>query len=166
MSLFSSDKKYHAFTLTELLVGMIVSGIVISAVWTTFRVVSNLAQSSLSSVTQVEEISFFKRCFSTDFQNAQIVVWTEKGFSMSFGDREHDVKYNFLSEFVLREGAGRTDTFHAQISDVKSGSEYDSDNIEDVSICDMKCTILINGNKQELVLNRKLSSVDLMKIDD
>jgi len=166
MSLFSSDKKYPAFTLTELLVGMIVSGIVISTVWTAFHVVSELAQSSLSSETQVEEISFFKRSISTEFQNAQSVTKTEEGFSLLYPEPMPEVNYKFSAESVIRESNGRTDTFHVQTSGIVLENTGDLDVQDGARINGLKISVLVGEGKQDLILRRTLSSQEEMKSDD
>lgn len=166
MSSFSYGKAVHGFTLSELLIGMIISGIVISAVWAAIQVVSNLAQTSFSSRAQIEEVSFFKRCISSDFHRAEDIVESEDGVRMSFQYPVNDVKYRFTSEYVVRSGDGKTDSFHLQVFDISVFNSGGTDALNDGKIDELKCKVVICGAPQDLVISRTSTSRDKMSGDD
>lgn len=165
MSWFSLNKRYPAFTLTELLVGMVASGIVLSAIWAAFHIVSRVAVSSLVSKTESEEVSLLKRCLAVEFNRSQHITAAEDGFMLS-ADLADTIRYQFPGEFVLRRSGEQKDTFHVHASDLQLQNANGLLAEDEEGIETIQFTLVIDGIKQDILLKRTLSSLDLMKRND
>ena len=74
MKSFAIHKKFHAFTLLELLVGMIVSGIVLAATFSAYRITTKQYENYNEKVETISEFSFLVSQLESDFSQAKDLV--------------------------------------------------------------------------------------------
>lgn len=166
MSLFLTNKRYPAFTLAELMIGMIASGIVLSAIWMAFRIVAKLEGQSRSSKVKVQEISLFKSVLSCDFNCSDSVADTDAGFRFIEFTNTSYVEYKLGDEYVIRMKDGHCDTFKLDVSKPLL-RDYEDQNINENSACNtMQLTIQIDGVAQDILLAKNRSAVELIRNHD
>lgn len=103
-------KQISAFTLLELLIGMILSSIVIGFCYTGYSIIHkqylnyNTIKRQNTSAIQLNSI------LNTDFINAESIMYgTDKLILNS--DNKVQLQYEFKQDYILRSANGLTDTF-------------------------------------------------------
>lgn len=109
MPCFDSTEKFRAFTLPELLVAMIVSGIVLGAVFSALHIVSARAMQFRESSKTSVDCSLMLAQLSIDFHRAETVCKTNSGFSI--GENGNPLQYEFGETYVIRRMKEHVDTF-------------------------------------------------------
>ena len=112
-----SCAKYEvkAFTLLELLTGMIVSAIVLGATFSAWKIISRQSMRYEEQADRTRELSLLHSRFVTDMANSDSTY--DDGTTMSAYKRRHAdmrcfVRYTFEEEYTLRVSDNHTDTFH------------------------------------------------------
>lgn len=113
---FVSHKQFRAFTLLELLIGMIVSGIVLSAGFSAWRIVSKEAEHFRAQGKSAIEISFFKSHFTSDFHQSDR-FYSEQENEIRMIQQKRVLIYQFSADYVLRKDGDHTDTFFVSVKD-------------------------------------------------
>jgi prepilin-type N-terminal cleavage/methylation domain-containing protein len=103
-------KKLKAFTLLELLVGMIISGIVIAAGFNAYRIISIQFKTYKETSAVYSSFSFFETQFRKDFRNAKEISAEDEN-SIQFISGEKKTDWRFSKRFSLRNEGTVTDTF-------------------------------------------------------
>lgn len=166
MNLFSLNKRFAAFTVTELMVGMVISGIVLSAIWTAFHLIGKRAAVAFGAGAATEEISFFYCTLSKDFYAADSVR-SQDNFILFTADRMRtpEVKYQVLAEYVVRTAGELRDTFRVRVTDVRvSAGLKEEENI--VGGKYLQCDIKYDGGSEEIVLMETPDAVSEFRSDD
>jgi Tfp pilus assembly protein PilE len=115
MKLFTSHKKLPAFTLLELMVGMIVSTIVLASTFSAWKIVASRTRSFEKSSMEINELSFFARTFKIDAsQTLFFISIDETHIELKKSDEE--IRYIFAKEYALRKMGAHTDTFFVSVT--------------------------------------------------
>lgn len=126
MNSLRDSTKLTAFTLLELLVGMVVSGIVVGAVFTAFHIVSRQAINYENRVQVSQELSLFHSILSTDASAADSVYCEENQSLVLFSGKNGTltgIHYEFSGQYILRKNGGHIDTIRVELLECKqSGS--------------------------------------------
>lgn len=101
-------QKLKAFTLMELLIGMIVSAIVISFCYLSYGMIYKQFINYKTIKQELVETMQFHSVLSRDFADAQKVLFKENELTLV---NNKNVNYNFETEFVLRKTGEAVDTF-------------------------------------------------------
>lgn len=110
--------KLKAFTISELVVSMILTGIVISiAVTLLFMVKSQFVTFQEKNKT-LYELNLFKTLLNKDFEKAEGIIWDET--ELSFKGSSTKLTYIFDEEYIVRNQSQLIDTFLLRISDVNT----------------------------------------------
>lgn len=113
---FSCTKySVKGFTLLELLTGMIVSAIVLGAVFSAWKIISKQAARYESQSDRTRELSLLHSRFMSDLAEADSTY--DDGTAITCYRCRHATMYNCVSytiteQHTLRTTADRTDTFH------------------------------------------------------
>ena len=137
-------RKIKAFTLLELLVGMIVSGIVVAACFNAYRVVAMQFKAYKTTSAAYENFSFFESQFRADFQHAKEISGNEN--AIQFISREKKTDWQFREKYALRNDGNEIDTFFLPCS--VSPIEQNSDSVFSLCLravvaqhnCEIECT--------------------------
>lgn len=144
-------KTLNAFTLLELLVGMILSGIVLVATFTAYRVVTRQYETYRDKSQSVTEISFFISRLESDFANASKIISLSEN-KIQLQNEERSFEYTFAAKYVLRSNSEKTDTFFVPVSAVRAYHKSGKINPETDSTLDELCiTMEYEGQSLEKV---------------
>ena len=103
-------KQLKAFTLLEMMVGMIISGIVIAAGFHAYRVVASQFKSYRITSERYDNLSFFEAQLRTDFQRAAELSRANEN-AILLTRENHPVAWQFGKKYALRNDGTATDTF-------------------------------------------------------
>ena len=154
-------KSLPAFTLLELLIGMLLSGIVLSATFSAYRIISKEAELYRVQTKSASELSFFISHFHSDFHlSEQIISSGENVIHLKQKNRE--LIYRFSPEFVLRSDQEHTDTFYVSVTN--AGLFFQGEKVLNGEEAD-EIQIRIKEGKENLPVNLKKrnSSRELLK---
>ncbi|HLC83714.1 MAG TPA: prepilin-type N-terminal cleavage/methylation domain-containing protein [Bacteroidia bacterium] len=101
-------QKLKAFTLMELLIGMIVSAIVISFCYMSYGMIYKQFINYKTVKQELVETMQFHSVLNRDFADAQKVLFKENELTLV---NAKNVSYNFETEFVFRQAGEVVDTF-------------------------------------------------------
>lgn len=145
------NNKLNCFTLAELLIGMIVSGIILTAGWNAFHIIQKQSQNSASIKVYVSEISLFHRILLNDYEKAD-TAQVENNAIYFHGIGNDPVAYHVSDRYVTRTFHSHIDTFIVKLRDV---------NLSENNI--LKFTILIGDETEEMILCRRASAKEKIK---
>ncbi|HET6990659.1 MAG TPA: type II secretion system protein [Bacteroidia bacterium] len=167
MKLFSRHKKLKAFTLLELLVGMILSGIVLTATFSAYRIITRQYETYCDKSETISELSFFVSQFQSDFSNAtNITRISENEIQLQSGKRILD--YKFSGKRVLRNDFSRTDTFNVSVPEMETFWKSEKVNSENQESDELHLQINFENRKTEkiyLKMSNAKSEIDKIESD-
>lgn len=102
-------KKLKAFTIIELIVTMIISGIVISMAFTIYFKTSTSFQRYVINAQSINDAMALHVLLRKEFENAENVQFRRGRLEIHKG--EHIIYYDFAEEYVIRELKYDADTF-------------------------------------------------------
>ncbi len=160
-------KRLPAFTLLELLVGMILSGIVLTATFSAYRIITKQYESYRIRSVSDSEISFFVSQLQSDFSNAEnITLVSENEIQLQTGGRM--LNYRFSEKNVLRNDFSAIDTFHVSVSGIEAMLKSEKSNSENSPMDELHVMMDIDGKKVERVYlktNNAKSKIDREETD-
>jgi prepilin-type N-terminal cleavage/methylation domain-containing protein len=165
MSSFARHKELKAFTLLELLVGMILSGIVLAATFTAYRVVTRQYETYRDKSKSITEVSLFVAQLESDFENATtITLASENRIHLQFEKRM--LEYRFSEKYVLRNDFMRTDTFNVSVAQTEAFRQSGKINSESAEIDELRLRINYEGETEEKIyIKTKDPKTEIDKID-
>ncbi len=103
-------QKAKAFTLMELLVSMLISGIVISIIYLSYEIIYKQYEEYKKTNQKITQTLLLNTLLKTDFLQSHYILNKEKG--LVFIDKEnHGIGYQFEELYVLRKVNEVQDTF-------------------------------------------------------
>lgn len=157
----TSVKRLRAFTLLELMAGMVASGIVITAIWTALHLAGTRFTMNADAGRSSEEAALFYRTFSTEFEDADDIITEEEKIIYLDSVSEKSITYRFASEYVLRDDGIRTDTFHVTVVDVKPIVDEESVQVESLAF-----SIGDGENAVDVFLQRSCTTLSIVREHD
>ena len=118
MSSSSIPGKLPAFTLLELMVGMVVSGIVLASTFSAYRIVQKQTSGYSAHAREELELSFFASQFSKDFYSESRLV-RQNEFEFSLAQKNRVLNFRIGGHSILRTVADHTDTFRVAVKSVE-----------------------------------------------
>jgi prepilin-type N-terminal cleavage/methylation domain-containing protein len=112
-------KKLPAFTLIELLIGMIISSIVIGFGYAAYSLIYKQYLAYKHVKEKVVEITLLNHVLSTDMLNAEIISFNENTLSL-VGTNQNSLQYLFQDTLIVRTENELTDTFNISALNVKT----------------------------------------------
>jgi prepilin-type N-terminal cleavage/methylation domain-containing protein len=113
-------KKLRAFTLLELLIGMIISSIVIGFGYAAYSLIYKQYLVYKQVKEKIVEITQLDHVLSTDMRNAEIISFNEHTLSL-FGQNQHTLEYDFQDSLIVRKENELSDTFKIPAVNIQAG---------------------------------------------
>jgi len=111
-------KKIKAFTIIEVLITMVLSGIVVSAAIYVFLTFNSLLSKTGKKNMQNLEIISLHHIMKMDFIKADEIREEYSSIFISFNESEK-VYYDFEENYVVRDAIATQDTFKISVNDIK-----------------------------------------------
>jgi prepilin-type N-terminal cleavage/methylation domain-containing protein len=102
-------RKIKAFTLMELLVGMVIGSIVIALGYSTYAIIYKQYSSYKKTKQQVVETIQLNTIMSTDFINSDVITYSND--KLILNKNNSALEYQFNDSFITRTQHELTDTF-------------------------------------------------------
>lgn len=152
-----------AFTLMELLVGMVISSIVIAFGYSTYAIIYKQYLSYKSVKTTVVETMQLHTTMSNDFNNAECITFGENKLKLSGPDKL--LMYNFIDSLVIRSEKEMSDTFQLAANDIQTTSVFNHGINNDTLINSLQFNISVFDNKEHFTFTKKYSAHILMNYE-
>lgn len=121
-------KKIAAFTLMELLIGMIISSIVISFGYMAYNLIYDGFLNFKKVKATMMETNQLNTTFGNDVRNAEIISSNENKLIL-FNKNEQELRYEFLPDYVLRTHGELTDTFKVATHNIQQHFLFPENNM-------------------------------------
>jgi prepilin-type N-terminal cleavage/methylation domain-containing protein len=152
----------RAFTVLELIIVMMLTGILVSMGYTLLRIFSFQQQQYTGNITLLQDYFLLKKRMDRDFFNARILEQQGQHALICRMEQE-DVKYDFIgNERIIRvTGLDTTDVFHIghQISDWDILEEANLSLVEGLEV-----DLLIKDNRFPLVFTKQYDATTLLNL--
>lgn len=145
-SLFNT--RLSAFTLTEVLVAMILAGIAITATWSALHLVTKRIVLAEASYDATENISRMSAALYTDFQNSDSIKLVDNSISMY--KRDGEVNYTLQVNRVIRLHNAQRDTFSASAAEAKWNAQAGI----------LRINFKVNGEADSLILHKTRTATE------
>lgn len=126
------SNKVDAFTLTEMIVVLVVASIVISMGFLVLNMVRKQVVLIQKNYQKKQEVQLFENTFSREF-NTRTAFYTAKENTLTLKNTKDSIQYTFLGKMIIRE----KDTFQVDISNKKlflDGKEVKEKTIDAIEI--------------------------------
>jgi prepilin-type N-terminal cleavage/methylation domain-containing protein len=155
-------KKFKAFTIIELSISLLISGVVISIAYYSYLLLSKQYKTQLTKSDQIRECLLFRKIVQIDVMHSYFIK--DSGSILLFENSNSSVlsTYDFEDSFVVRRHSEFTDTFHFKTDN------YWFVHLNDSSSLINRIDILFNSGKdyfgasfnkvysvQQLLMNRR-----------
>ena len=107
----------NGFTLIELMVVLILSGLVVSATYYAFNVIQQYYFDFSIRKETIQQLLSFDTQLQKDFDTAEKIIGD--GRTIKFYKKEQSVDYRFHSKRIMRFQGSRTDTLLLELEDVR-----------------------------------------------
>ncbi len=105
--------RVEAFTLTEIVTVMIITGILLTIVYGAFRAVGQRYQVFARSAHVQTEVSLLNNLLHKDIERAYLLQTSPQHLTIQFADPQiQAIDYQFLDSSIVRTQQTITDTFH------------------------------------------------------
>jgi len=102
--------KLKAFSLLEVLIALLISGLVISAAYSGFLFTHKQFNKFKGITTELRDYFTMSEVLNREFENAKKVVKKSK-YEIEIKEIDKSINYKFNSDYILRSIANETDTF-------------------------------------------------------
>jgi prepilin-type N-terminal cleavage/methylation domain-containing protein len=153
MSTSKSIVKLKGFTLLELLIGLVVAGIVLSAIWSAYLIIMKRAALQQQAILKSEDVSLFSSRMMKDFYEADTLFLKGENV-LVLSKQDSTVEYRIEAEYTLRSRNNHTDTFHVEARDVAIKNNS------------LKLDLQFNERLQTLSWSKPASSAHRFEIND
>ena len=110
-------KGIKAFTLMELLIGMIISSILIAFSYSAYSIIYNQYLTYRNIKKEVSQTMEFNAVFNTDFQNSEFVTFDGNNLTL-VRSNSSSLEYIFQEKFIIRKDNEVKDTFQLNNTDI------------------------------------------------
>lgn len=111
-------KKLPAFTLMELLIGMIISSIVIGFGYATYALIYKQYLNYKSVKEQLVETVQLHAALSTDLRYSELISFRDDKLTF-YPKNAPELTYRFYDDWITRTDRELTDTFHIAVTDIR-----------------------------------------------
>jgi prepilin-type N-terminal cleavage/methylation domain-containing protein len=159
-----SRRKIRAFTLVEVIVTLVVSGVVVSLAGSSYYVVKKQFQHfelRNKKVLQVKQLNYL---LSKDFKECNKVLKAQNSIEVVYKQRPN-VSYSFGGKGIIRNQSSRQDTFYGHYT-IKSvqllGEEQRANNVP-IDRLTLRCKL--EGSYYHIHCEKRFSARQLMKLN-
>ncbi|MFL5763638.1 MAG: PilW family protein [Bacteroidia bacterium] len=152
-------KKLEAFTLMELLVGMIISSLVISFGYGIYQVVQEQFRQYKTVKTELMQAAIFRSVLENDFFSADEVYGSRE--DLTINSKTGAIRYEFGREFILRRVEGSIDTFHIASSEIALTPALEESDL--LSSCEFDGVVC--DEIQHFIFSKSYDAAILMRIE-
>jgi hypothetical protein len=157
-------KKLAAFTLMELLIGMIVSSLVIAFAYMAYGVLGKqFAQYRVMKAQVMNELRLTS-LLDADFFKAENVMMENSALSFELPDSS-SINYFFGDSIICRAQGEVKDTFRFAVKDLVGRSALDDERGVDC-IGEIKFSVALPGKNTEFAFFKEYSAEQLMKFEN
>ncbi len=160
-------KQFRAFTILELLIGMILSGIVLTATFSAYRIITHQYKSYCDKSETVSEVSSFVSQLQFDFSSATTIIRVSEN-EIRLQSEKRTLEYSFSEKRILRNDLSKIDTFNISVSEIKTFYKSEKTNSENQEFDELHVLMNFEGKKEEkiyLKLNNAKSEIDKAEKD-
>lgn len=155
--------KLRAFTLMELLVGMIVSSIVIAFGYSAYALIYKQYLSYKSVKTTVVETMQLNAAMSNDFNNAAYITFYDNILKMNSDNKL--LTYNFIDSLVIRSDREMLDTFKLAASSIQIKPVFNDILSNDTLINDLQFDVSVFDTKEHFTFTKRYTAQTLMNYE-
>jgi prepilin-type N-terminal cleavage/methylation domain-containing protein len=160
------NHKLKAFTIMEVTIALLVSGILIAIVYVAFAVVSNSYHAFLLKNGESADLAQLDLLLNRDFRKANLITKTDSGLFLK--NSNDSTNYILNSNYIVRKN-GITDTFKVKTTSVNMYFEQHPLGItgeaEDNRIDELEFDLSLHNEKMTFHYYKQYSSADLFKQD-
>lgn len=137
-----------AFTLLELLVGMIVSGLVLAATFSAWHIVTQQYAQYCKTTESTVELSAFLSRLECDVADAS-AAYKLSETTVQLVHSTLTLEYRFSESYALRNSAGHTDTFRVSVPAIHTFYKTEKTAGENLRIDELRVVLSFDGKKEE-----------------
>lgn len=149
--------KIPAFTLSEVLVVLVITSIVIAIAFTVLRLVTQQFTAIRSRYEERTEVTKFKQRLLFDFNKASDVSWSEQNQELDITIQDEVIQYEITPDYVLRD----IDTIPFKIQ--STSFYYLGDQVEEGTIDGLALDITISGRPIHFFVSRRVDAQHTME---
>ncbi len=144
--------KIPAFTLSEILVVLAITSIVIALAFTVLNLITKQFTVMRTRYEERTEVTKFKQRLLFDFEKGSDVSWNERQQELAITIKEEIVSYEFASDYVLRD----RDTIPFTVQNTQF--YYKGEEIEEGVVDGLEVTMIIRGNTVRFFVSREVDA--------
>jgi prepilin-type N-terminal cleavage/methylation domain-containing protein len=144
--------KIPAFTLSEMLVVLAITSIVIAIAFTVLNLVTKQFTTMRKRYEERTEVTTFKQRLLFDFEKGSTAVWNEKQQQLDITVQDEIIRYEMASDYVLRD----SDTIPFMIQNTRF--YYKGDEIEEGVTDGLELTLMIANRPVPFFVSRKVDA--------
>jgi prepilin-type N-terminal cleavage/methylation domain-containing protein len=165
MKSFQLLKQFKAFTLLELLVGMILSGIVLTATFSAYHIITKQYEAYRDKTKSIAEFSFFVSQLQSDFSNATTILRISEN-EIRLQSEKKVLEYEFSGKEVLRNDFFRTDTFLIAVPEIETFRKSEKTNSVNQESDELQVKINFDGKTiKKIYLKNSSSKTEIDKAE-
>ena len=149
--------KIPAFTLSEILVVLAITSIVIALAFTVLNLITKQFTVMRTRYEERTEVTKFKQRLLFDFEKGSDVSWNERQQELAITIKEEIVSYEFASDYVLRD----RDTIPFTVQNTQF--YYKGEEIEEGVVDGLEVTMIIRGNTVRFFVSREVDAQQLIQ---
>jgi len=159
-------KKLKAFTLMELLIGMIISSIVIAFSYGAYTMIYKQYLNFKQTKMKLMDVSQFNSVMQNDFIRANAIHFKENNLLLTNEKNVITLQYKFLDTYISRTDQEVIDTFHLNTENIKSNFIHSSGAITTDIINELSFESLVFGEKEYFTFVKTYSAETLLSITE
>jgi competence protein ComGF len=144
--------KIPAFTLSEILVVLAITSIVIAIAFTVLNLVTKQFTTMRARYEERTEVNAFKQRLLFDFEKGSTAVWNEKQQQLDITIQDEIISYEMAPDYVLRD----SDTIPIMIQNTRF--YYKGDEIEEGVTDGLELTLMIANRPIQFFVSRKVDA--------
>ncbi|WP_299213789.1 prepilin-type N-terminal cleavage/methylation domain-containing protein [uncultured Dokdonia sp.] len=149
--------KIPAFTLSEILVVLAITSIVIAIAFTVLRLVTKQFTTMRARYEEHTEVTKFKQRLLFDFEKGSTALWNEKQQQLAITVQDETIQYEIAPDYVLRD----RDTIPFTVQNTRF--YYQGDEIEEGVTDGLELTLMISNRPVVFFVSRKVDAQQTIK---
>ncbi|GGG25140.1 hypothetical protein GCM10011344_27280 [Dokdonia pacifica] len=149
--------KIPAFTLSEILVVLAITSIVITIAFTVLSLISKQFITMQSRYEERTEVTKFKQRLLFDFEKGSQIFWNEKIQELSITHQDEVTRYEMTSEYVLRD----SDTIDLKV--LNTQLYYKGDTIEEGIVDGIEIELEATGRAVQFFVSKEIDARQIVQ---
>lgn len=155
--------KLKAFTLMELLVGMIISSIVIAFAYSAYSLIYKQYVSYRSVKSKVIETMQLHTVMSNDFNNSEYSTFDSN--KLKLNTTNNTLTYNFIDSLIIRIDNELSDTFKLVARTIQVKPVFNDVISNDTLINNIQFDVFVFDNTEHFTFTKKYTAQTLMNYE-